>query len=62
VVEDTGIGIKTDNISRLAAGCDGYIIKPIDTRAFPKQVAELLHGGSKGPLQDGTDLVDSRPV
>jgi len=22
----------------LAAGCDGYIVKPIDTRNFPKQI------------------------
>jgi two-component system, cell cycle response regulator DivK len=54
--------MKGDQEKAIAAGCNGYIIKPIDTRAFPKQVAELLHGGSKGPLQEGTDLVDSRPV
>jgi two-component system cell cycle response regulator DivK len=26
----------------LAAGCDGYIPKPIDTRAFPKQIRRFL--------------------
>jgi two-component system cell cycle response regulator DivK len=26
----------------LAAGCDGYIPKPIDTRAFPQQVRQFL--------------------
>jgi two-component system cell cycle response regulator DivK len=26
----------------LAAGCDGYIPKPIDTRAFPKQIRQFL--------------------
>jgi len=25
-----------------AAGCDGYITKPIDTRAFPEQLAAIL--------------------
>ena len=25
-----------------AAGCDGYIIKPIDTRAFPRQIRRFL--------------------
>ncbi len=25
-----------------AAGCDGYITKPIDTRAFPEQVTRFL--------------------
>jgi len=26
----------------LTAGCDGYIAKPIDTRAFPQQVHQFL--------------------
>lgn len=26
----------------LAAGCDGYIAKPIDTRAFPQQIRQFL--------------------
>jgi CheY-like chemotaxis protein len=26
----------------LAAGCDGYIPKPIDTRAFPEQISRFL--------------------
>ncbi len=33
----------------LAAGCDGYISKPIDTRAFPLQVADALHRGVQHP-------------
>jgi two-component system cell cycle response regulator DivK len=28
----------------LAAGCDGYIAKPIDTRAFPQQILQFLSG------------------
>ena len=26
----------------LASGCDGYIVKPIDTRAFPQQIRQIL--------------------
>jgi len=26
----------------LAAGCDAYIVKPIDTRELPRQLAELV--------------------
>jgi two-component system cell cycle response regulator DivK len=26
----------------LAAGCDGYIAKPIDTRTFPQQIRQFL--------------------
>jgi two-component system cell cycle response regulator DivK len=28
----------------LAAGCDGYIAKPIDTRTFPQQIRQFLSG------------------
>ena len=36
-----------DRERALAAGCDGYIAKPIDIDALPKQVAEFL-GGMRG--------------
>jgi len=32
----------------LAAGCDGYITKPVDTRIFPGQVREYLDSGEGG--------------
>jgi two-component system cell cycle response regulator DivK len=34
----------------LAAGCDGYITKPVDTRVFPGQVREYLDDS----LEEGT--------
>lgn len=36
-----------DKTKRLAKnfGCDGFLCKPIDTRAFPSQVEELLKQG-----------------
>lgn len=30
-------------------GCDGYITKPIDTRAFPAQVESFLRTGASAP-------------
>ena len=38
----TAFAMKGDDQKALAAGCDGYITKPIDTRKLPVQVAELL--------------------
>jgi CheY-like chemotaxis protein len=34
--------VKGDEERFLAAGCDGYIATPIDTRRLPSQVAEYL--------------------
>jgi CheY-like chemotaxis protein len=42
IVALTAFAMKGDEEKALAAGCDGYIIKPIDTRKFPGQVAEFL--------------------
>lgn len=38
----TAFAMRSDEERARAAGCDGYITKPIDTREFPKQVAALL--------------------
>ena len=29
----------------LAAGCDGYVSKPVDTRSLPSMVARYIHSG-----------------
>ncbi|HYN22103.1 MAG TPA: response regulator [Thermoanaerobaculia bacterium] len=42
IVGLTAFAMKGDKAKMLAAGCDGYISKPIDTRRFPEQVAEFL--------------------
>jgi CheY-like chemotaxis protein len=54
IVALTAFAMKGDQEKAIAAGCDGYIIKPIDTRAFPAQVAELLllDGGGNAPLME----------
>ena len=37
--------MKGDQEKAFAAGCDGYITKPIDTRRFPAQVEAFLASG-----------------
>jgi len=42
IVALTAFAMKGDEQKAYDAGCDGYITKPIDTRKFPGQVAEIL--------------------
>jgi CheY-like chemotaxis protein len=41
----TAYAMKGDEERMLAAGCDGYVSKPIDTRALPGVVARHLAAG-----------------
>ncbi len=47
VVALTAFAMKGDADRARAAGCDGYITKPIDTRMLPGMVAELLRRSSE---------------
>jgi CheY-like chemotaxis protein len=38
----TAYAMKGDEEKILAAGCDGYIAKPIDTRALPRVIGHYL--------------------
>lgn len=44
IVALSAFAMKGDEEKALASGCDGYITKPIDTRAFPGQIAAYLGG------------------
>ena len=40
----TAYAMKGDRQRALAAGCDGYITKPIDTKQFPIEIQKYLRG------------------
>jgi CheY-like chemotaxis protein len=48
IIALTAYAMRGDEEKALAAGCDGYITKPIDTRDFSRRVAEFLTKGSRG--------------
>ena len=49
VVAVTAFAMVGDEMKALEAGCDGYIAKPIDTRALPGQVTAFLNGDVRSP-------------
>jgi two-component system cell cycle response regulator DivK len=48
VIALTAYAMKGDDERARAAGCDGYVSKPIDTRTLPGIVAQFLRGGKPG--------------
>ena len=46
VIAVTAYAMKGDQEKALEAGCDGYVTKPIDTRALPALIAKQLEAGS----------------
>ncbi|MGA2863013.1 MAG: response regulator [Verrucomicrobiota bacterium] len=42
IIALTAHAMKGDEEKALAAGCQGYLTKPIDTRSFPKQVGRFI--------------------
>jgi two-component system cell cycle response regulator DivK len=52
IIALTAYAMRGDEEKARAAGCDGYVTKPIDTRAFPARIAEFL---AKGPQRRAPD-------
>ena len=53
IVAVTASAMKGDEEKAAAAGCDGYVTKPIDTRAFPGLIRAFLEkrkDGAEGQL------------
>lgn len=46
IIAVTASAMRGDEERTRAAGCDGYISKPIDTRALPGMLARMLSGGA----------------
>jgi len=44
----TAYAMKGDEERILAAGCDGYIAKPVDTRRLPAMIGSYLHPPTPG--------------
>lgn len=49
IVALTAFAMPDDERRALDAGCDGYLTKPLDTRAFPGQVAAFLSSPRNKP-------------
>jgi CheY-like chemotaxis protein len=48
IVALTAHAMRGDDAVAKAAGCDGYLTKPIDTRRFPEQISTFLVNRSAG--------------
>ena len=50
IVALTAFAMKGDEDKAREAGCHSYIIKPIETRKFPGQIAEILAAAPKSEM------------
>lgn len=52
----TAHAMKGDEAVALAAGCDGYLTKPIDTRTFARRIAQFMELNRPGDAEAGAGL------
>ena len=50
IVALTAYAMKGDDEKARAAGCDGYVSKPIDVDGLPRTIAKLLRNAAEGEL------------
>jgi CheY-like chemotaxis protein len=48
IISVTSYAMESDRERAFAAGCDGYITKPIDTRTFANEVLQIMYGHADG--------------
>jgi two-component system, cell cycle response regulator DivK len=58
IVALTAYGRKEDEHSCLNAGCDGYIVKPIDTSTFPATIRSFIDKRSPAVPKAQSDVTD----
>jgi CheY-like chemotaxis protein len=49
IIAVTAYAMKGDRDKAIAAGCDDYVSKPIDTRTLPELIAKYATGGGQSP-------------
>jgi two-component system cell cycle response regulator len=62
VVAMTALVMKGDEEKALAAGCAGYITKPIDTRRLPAQVAQFLQAAQRERARLNVMIVEDHRI
>lgn len=62
IVAMTALAMKGDKEKALAAGCAGYITKPIDTRRLPAQVAQYLEAAQRERARLNVMIVEDHRI
>jgi len=58
----TAFAMKGDEEKAFAAGCDGYITKPIDTRTFPSLIRQYMSKTDELPASPRMPIAPPAPV